>query len=98
MYYVCNVHILCKNKLLTRTPLELNSKLFSGIIKPQYIATDPNHENPMKTPIFCKNKSKRLCKPQISFDDDDMLSNSNDNFRIESVGMRDRYKFVKETS
>ena len=40
----------------------------------------------MKTPIFCKNKSKRLCKPQISFDDDDMLSNSNDNFRIESVG------------
>ena len=52
----------------------------------------------MKTPIFCKNKSKRLCKPQISFDDDDILSNSNDNFRIESVGMRDRYKFVKETS
>lgn len=52
----------------------------------------------MKTPIFCKNKSKRLCKPQISFDDDDMLLNSNDNFRIESVGRSVYYLGMRDIS
>ena len=94
MYYVCNVHILCKNKLLTRTPLELNSKLFSGIIKPQYIATDPNHENPMKTPIFCKDKLKKLWNHKY-ITQVFICFNSNDNFRIESVILLGRSSLKK---